>query len=86
LNKLLADFEDKTAYALCTFSFCWGPNEEPIVFAGKTDVTKSYFVLTTQGKIVMPRGPTTFGSLAPVHFLFCLGWDPVFQPDGFDQT
>ncbi|XP_042057878.1 inosine triphosphate pyrophosphatase [Salvia splendens] len=28
----------------------------------------------TPGKIVPPRGPTDFG------------WDPVFQPDGYDQT
>lgn len=27
-----------------------------------------------QGKIVPPRGPKDFG------------WDPIFQPDGFDQT
>jgi len=63
LNKLLHGFEDKSAYALCTFSLCWAPGEEPIVFVGKTD-----------GKIVPARGPKNFG------------WDPVFQPDGFDQT
>ena len=28
----------------------------------------------THGRIVPARGPTDFG------------WDPVFQPDGFDQT
>ncbi len=28
----------------------------------------------TPGKIVEPRGPRDFG------------WDPCFQPDGFDQT
>lgn len=28
----------------------------------------------TPGKIVSPRGPTKFG------------WDPCFQPDGFDKT
>ena len=28
----------------------------------------------TDGTIVAPRGPTDFG------------WDPVFQPDGFEQT
>ncbi len=32
------------------------------------------FIGQTHGKIVMPRGPTNFG------------WDPIFQPDGFDQT
>lgn len=32
------------------------------------------FVGKTAGKIVPARGPADFG------------WDPVFQPDGFDQT
>ncbi|PWZ18511.1 Inosine triphosphate pyrophosphatase [Zea mays] len=32
------------------------------------------FVGKTAGKIVPARGPNNFG------------WDPVFQPDGFEQT
>ncbi|KAL8491175.1 hypothetical protein ACS0TY_022995 [Phlomoides rotata] len=32
------------------------------------------FLGKTPGKIVPPRGPNDFG------------WDPVFQPDGYDQT
>ena len=32
------------------------------------------FTGKTDGKIVDPRGPTNFG------------WDPCFQPSGFDQT
>ncbi|KAJ1468302.1 inosine triphosphate pyrophosphatase-like protein, partial [Baffinella frigidus] len=32
------------------------------------------FVGRTEGKIVPARGPLDFG------------WDPIFQPDGFDQT
>eukprot|EP00238_Polyblepharides_amylifera_P014104 CAMPEP_0196579802 /NCGR_PEP_ID=MMETSP1081-20130531/24840_1 /TAXON_ID=36882 /ORGANISM="Pyramimonas amylifera, Strain CCMP720" /LENGTH=197 /DNA_ID=CAMNT_0041899495 /DNA_START=166 /DNA_END=759 /DNA_ORIENTATION=+ len=32
------------------------------------------FVGQTPGRIVEPRGPTDFG------------WDPIFEPDGFDQT
>jgi inosine triphosphate pyrophosphatase len=32
------------------------------------------FVGKTPGKIVPARGPLDFG------------WDPVFQPDGFDET
>lgn len=63
LNKMLAGFDDKSAYALCTFSLCVSPKDEPILFRGKTD-----------GKIVPARGPKDFG------------WDPIFQPDGFDQT
>ncbi|XP_043718959.1 inosine triphosphate pyrophosphatase [Telopea speciosissima] len=32
------------------------------------------FVGKTSGKIVPPRGPNDFG------------WDPIFQPDGYEQT
>ncbi|KAJ7979687.1 Inosine triphosphate pyrophosphatase family protein [Quillaja saponaria] len=63
LNNLLMAYEDKSAYALCAFSFALGPNAEPITFLGKTP-----------GKIVNPRGPNDFG------------WDPIFQPDGYEQT
>ncbi|XP_013390070.1 inosine triphosphate pyrophosphatase-like [Lingula anatina] len=64
LFKLLNGFEDKTAYALCTFAYSTGnPNEKVMLFQGKTE-----------GRIVEPRGPNDFG------------WDPCFQPDGFEQT
>ncbi|RHZ89189.1 hypothetical protein Glove_18g102 [Diversispora epigaea] len=63
LNRMLAGFEDKSAYALCTFAYSTGPGSEPILFEGRTE-----------GKIVPPRGPTDFG------------WDPIFQPDGFEET
>uniref|UniRef100_A0A8C4P259 Inosine triphosphate pyrophosphatase n=2 Tax=Dromaius novaehollandiae TaxID=8790 RepID=A0A8C4P259_DRONO len=64
LYKLLAGFEDKSAYALCTFAFSPGNPEEPVkLFKGQT-----------HGLIVEPRGPRDFG------------WDPCFQPDGYDQT
>ena len=48
--KLLAGWEDKSAYALCTFAYCAGPDSEPILFQGRTD-----------GIIVEPRGRTDFG-------------------------
>ena len=63
LNKMLAGYDDKSAYAQCVFAYVDGPNGEPKVFVGTTD-----------GKIVPARGPTDFG------------WDPVFQPDGFEET
>ena len=61
---MLAGFEDKSAYAVCTFAYSSGEaGSDVILFRGKTP-----------GQIVSPRGPTTFG------------WDPCFQPDGFEQT
>jgi len=50
LNKIVAAYEDKSAYALCTFSLAWNAEEEPIVFVGKTN-----------GTIVPARGPSNFG-------------------------
>lgn len=38
LNKLLAGYEDKSAYAMCIFAFSKGPGFEPIVFVGKCHV------------------------------------------------
>ncbi|CAG8468972.1 194_t:CDS:2 [Scutellospora calospora] len=60
---MLSGFEDKTAYALCTFAYSAKPDTDPILFEGRTN-----------GKIVSPRGIKDFG------------WDPIFQPDGFDLT
>ncbi|KXZ50041.1 hypothetical protein GPECTOR_18g21 [Gonium pectorale] len=50
LNRMLAGFEDKTAYAQCIFAYTPGPDTEPVVFVGKTP-----------GRIVPARGPTDFG-------------------------
>ena len=62
MYKLLAGFEDKSAYALCIFAY-GEPGKEIKLFTGRTD-----------GHIVEPRGPRTFG------------WDACFQPLNFDQT
>lgn len=50
LNNLLVAYEDKTAYALCTFAYCPGPGQEVLIFDGRTP-----------GKIVPARGPHAFG-------------------------
>mmetsp|Transcript_14650 Transcript_14650/g.25032 ORF Transcript_14650/g.25032 Transcript_14650/m.25032 type:complete len:206 (+) Transcript_14650:53-670(+) len=50
LNKLLAGYEDKSAYAQCVFSFAASPESTPEVFVGRTP-----------GNIVPARGPTDFG-------------------------
>eukprot|EP00057_Strongylocentrotus_purpuratus_P008033 XP_011662507.1 PREDICTED: inosine triphosphate pyrophosphatase [Strongylocentrotus purpuratus] len=64
LHRLLTGWEDKSAYALCTFAYSTGDAAKTVqLFQGKTE-----------GRIVEPRGPPSFG------------WDPCFLPDGFDQT
>ena len=50
LNRMLADFADKSAYAQCIFAFSEGPHDEPHVFVGRTP-----------GSIVPARGPHDFG-------------------------
>ncbi|KAI8352161.1 inosine triphosphate pyrophosphatase [Choanephora cucurbitarum] len=50
LNKMLDGFDDRSAYALCTFAYCEGPDHEPVVFEGRTN-----------GRIVPARGPANFG-------------------------
>ena len=44
LNNLLVAYDDKSAYALCAFSFAVGPGCEPVTFIGKTKVF-IYFLL-----------------------------------------
>jgi inosine triphosphate pyrophosphatase len=66
LNNLLAAYPDKSAQAVCTFAYCEGPGHEPIIFQGRTDVSpihakSSYLLTSSQGKIVLARGPTNFG-------------------------
>jgi inosine triphosphate pyrophosphatase len=39
LNNLLAAYDDKSAYALCTIAFCSAPGDEVILFRGRTDVS-----------------------------------------------
>ena len=51
LHKLLHGFDDKSAYALCTFAYSDGnPDSVVQLFRGRTE-----------GQIVEPRGPTNFG-------------------------
>jgi inosine triphosphate pyrophosphatase len=50
LHDMLAGFEDKTAYALCTVAYCENKDAEPQVFTGRCD-----------GEIVAPRGENMFG-------------------------
>ena len=49
LKKMLAGYEDQTAYAQCIFCYC-RPGGEPITFVGRC-----------HGRIVDPAGPRNFG-------------------------
>jgi inosine triphosphate pyrophosphatase len=50
LNRMIVDFDNKTAYAQTVVAFSPGPGHEPVLFDGRTS-----------GKIVMPRGKLDFG-------------------------
>lgn len=50
LFNLLAPYDDKTAFAACNVAFSAGPDDEPVVFCGKT-----------YGTIVAPDGDAGFG-------------------------
>jgi inosine triphosphate pyrophosphatase len=41
LNQILEGFDNKRAYAGCIFAYSAGPNHEPILFEGKTQVRKT---------------------------------------------
>lgn len=45
LNQMIAGFDDKSAYALCTFSFARCANDEPKTFIGKCPVRQSVFII-----------------------------------------
>lgn len=50
LNRMLVGFDDHSAYAQTIFAYTEGPNQEILLFEGRTD-----------GTIVPPRGKTDFG-------------------------
>jgi inosine triphosphate pyrophosphatase len=50
LNRMLAGFPDKSAYAQCIFAYAASPDAPPLLFVGRT-----------AGQIVPARGDTAFG-------------------------
>lgn len=84
LHKLLTGWEDKSAKAVCTLAFSEGQDSEPLIFQGITEVINSNQIIVPlssliininfKGIIVEPRGPRDFG------------WDPIFQPNGYNLT
>ncbi|XVF29180.1 hypothetical protein REPUB_Repub15cG0097900 [Reevesia pubescens] len=49
LNNLLMAYEDKSAYALCAFSFALRPDFEPINFLGKTPLLDQPYATSSGG-------------------------------------
>uniref|UniRef100_A0A1I7X3Q2 Inosine triphosphate pyrophosphatase n=1 Tax=Heterorhabditis bacteriophora TaxID=37862 RepID=A0A1I7X3Q2_HETBA len=84
LHQMLAGFHDKTAYAQCIFAYTEGKNQPVHIFNGRLLKCKAklfmfkhlmfYSLGKCSGKIVYPRGINKFG------------WDPCFEPDGFNET
>lgn len=51
LNRMLATYDDKSAYALCIYAYCDQDRfQDPVLFVGRCD-----------GSIVPARGPCNFG-------------------------
>lgn len=44
LNNLLLAYEDKSAQAVCTFAYCEGPMQEPVIFEGRV-LVRAFFLL-----------------------------------------
>jgi len=74
LVNMLAAYTDKSAYAQCIFAYCDGAALQRADRAADAADRVQLFVGRTPGTIVPPRGEYRFG------------WDPVFQPDGFELT
>ena len=58
LNNLLMAYPDKSAYAQCIFAYAKGPDDEPVVFVGRTE-----------GRIVPARGVRTSTLHTPRHLI-----------------
>lgn len=87
---MLAAYSDKSAYAQCIFAYSEGEGKQVELFIGRTkvcvrgklfcDPTSCYYLACllfsfgSKGRIVPARGPPNFG------------WDPIFQPEGFEET
>lgn len=57
LHLMLAGFDDKSAQAVATLGYCWGPGHEPLLFQGRAD-----------GRIVPARGTLRYGWHASFEF------------------
>lgn len=63
LNQMVSGFPDKSALATCTFAYTAGPNQQVHLFEG-----------VCPGRIVPPRGSTSFG------------WDAIFESTELGKT
>jgi inosine triphosphate pyrophosphatase len=68
LNRMLAGFDDKTAYAQTVVAYCPGTNAADATTPAVNAVDVVIFSGRTNGTIVPARGKLDFG------------WDPIFEP------
>ena len=87
-------YQDKTAQAVCTFAYCSGPSQEPVIFEGRVTVSRSLHPAKITTDMCKGQDSTRsrsyrlwyFHILIRVHFnwlrLIFAGWDPIFEIDG----
>lgn len=96
LNKMLDGFDDRTAEAVCTFAFCRGPGSEPILFQGRTKVSRAYedhlqglksdertgrhCTTSWSDQLWYVQGPLKVDSDPNIYDM--AGWDPIFEYEG----
>ncbi|KAL9043113.1 MAG: hypothetical protein Q9180_000099 [Flavoplaca navasiana] len=75
LNNLLAGYENKSAEAICTFAYCAGPGNEPLIFQGKVSVGRGRL----RCEALESADPTLQGKIVPARGSLDFGWDPIFE-------
>jgi inosine triphosphate pyrophosphatase len=101
LNNMLAAYEDKSAYAQCIFALSVHPDADPLLFVGRTTgkvgrpalclawplpSSPCFAVVAFCLRLPVRRQIVPGMQIVPARGPPDFGWDPVFQPDGFDHT
>ena len=84
LEKLLAGFEDRSAYAECVLSFSLGKGFPVKSFVGIAEGKAFFFSRFILHHLTFPINFT--GSIVPPTKKEGFGWDPIFKPLGKDIT
>lgn len=89
---MLDGFEDRSGAAVCTFGFCRGPGQEPILFQGRTEVgivsIYTHQNLMSRAQLYALAGRRSlvchlrFRTTCSTKLLTSTGWDPIFEHQG----